>query len=244
MSPTFHTGALKTARRPTDEIRLDPIRRRGTVKDAVYDSLLRAILGGAIGKEVALTEAAVAGMLGVSRTPVREALKDLERDGILEPVGLNGKRVRRISAAEAHELYWLRHVLEGEIVARVAATGLSSEWAQLLEDLLGKQRAAMRTGQRGKFLSADSDFHVALARMTGFPKVTEIMANIRLNLALLGHAAILTPGRIEGVLEEHERIFAALRGGSPERSRAAMHNHLDKTEAIVLELLTREGGAT
>jgi DNA-binding GntR family transcriptional regulator len=233
----------RALRRPIEEVQLDPLPRGTTVKDTVYDSLLKAILGGVVGKDVAITEAGLAEKLRVSRTPVREALRDLERDGILEPVGVNGKRVRRISVAEARELYWLRRVLEGEIVARVAAAKPSSDLMQRIDDLLERQRSAARTRRRGEFLEADSEFHVTLARMTGFNKVTEIMANIRLNLALLGHTAVVTPGRMEAVMEEHERVRAALRDGDPGRARAAMHDHLNKTEAIVIEVLERGGGA-
>jgi DNA-binding GntR family transcriptional regulator len=221
----------------TNHLPFEPIPRLGTVREMVYNALLAGILEGAISKETVLTEAGVAQKMGVSRTPVREALNDLARVGLLEAAGQKGKRVRRITVNEARELYWLRRALEGQIVTHLAKKKLRPHDIAQLERLIAAQRATLRKPQPGRFLTIDTEFHLTMAKLTGFPRAAEIMTNIRLNLALLGLRAISSPGRMQAVLAEHARIVRALSRCDPVQARQAILTHIDNTEIAVLKTL-------
>lgn len=216
------------------DLDLAPFVRPKKMSDHVYESLKTALLQGAISDDVVLTESVLADNFGVSRTPVREVLQVLEREGLLEPVGSRGKRVRRLRRDEVEEVFWLRRVIERAVVERLAERNLEPEELQELESCLQTQRKAAKTEHRAKFLEADSSFHIALARFTGSRKVAEIISNLRTLFQLVGTKAVNYPRRLQGVIEEHEKIVAAIRSGDPEKAKAAMDEHLRMTEELVI----------
>lgn len=217
-----------------DSINLAGVERPETVKERVYHALENAILGGLIGQDDVLRESPLAEKLNVSRTPVREALQELSGKGLLESAGGRGKRVRRIRPQEVQELFWLRQVLEGAIVERLALQGLSEQQIAEIEGHLAAQRAAMQSGDRHVFLAADSSFHVALADFVGFPKVKAMIINLRQLFHLVGLKAVKHSSRLEEVLAEHTEIVNAIRQGNPTAARQATSEHLMRTEQLVI----------
>ncbi len=213
---------------------LNTLERPGTVKDTVSRALRQAILSGGVDPNDVLTEAVLAAKFGVSRTPVREALQDLEREGLLEPAGIRGKRVRRIRPHEVRELFWLRRTLEGGIVAQLASSKQSSQDLQRLRKHLDNQRRALKYGDKARFLAEDSSFHCEMAALTGFPRVTDIIRNLRELFQLVGIKAISEPRRLETVLAEHEAILSAIEQQDPEGARNSLALHLSNTETLAL----------
>jgi DNA-binding GntR family transcriptional regulator len=216
------------------------VERPETVKDTVYRNLRSAILQGTLDSNTVLAEAAVAEKLGVSRTPVREALQQLEREGLLQSAGARGKRVRRITTEEIKELFWLRRAIEGATVEKLAAQGLTPAQKQTLTDYLARQSAALDADDRASFLANDSSFHAALASFTGFNKVGEIITNLRQLFQLIGLRAISEPHRLEQVLTEHQAIVNAISKRRPDQARKAMEQHLSHTETISLAKIAAE----
>jgi DNA-binding GntR family transcriptional regulator len=207
------------------------------MKEHLRAALQEAILKGRIGTERVLTEVALAKEFGVSRTPVREVLQELEREGLLEPAGIRGKRVRRVSPEEVRELFWIRLALEPPIAARLAMSGIRREDARLLENLLEEQENAKGAGDPGRFLAADGAMHISLARLTGFPKVTDIITNLRNLFQIVGLTAIQRLGRLDEVVIEHRRIVEAIERRDVTAAEGAVRAHLRNTEAIVMEQL-------
>jgi DNA-binding GntR family transcriptional regulator len=213
------------------------IERSGTVKSKVCQVLESAIFQGLIGEKEVLSEAGLAEKLQVSRTPVREALQELVGKGLLEPVGTRGRRIRRIPLEEVSDLFWLRRVLEGAIVERLAQRTLSPAQIEELQGYLADQRAAMRAKDRQAFLSADSNFHVAFAKFVSFPIVTVIISNLRQLFQLVGLKAARHASRPQEILAEHTAILEAIQQGDGPGARRAMEEHLQPTEDFVLSAL-------
>ena len=210
------------------------IPRPATAKQSVRKALHSAILQGDIESDAVLTEGSLAEALGVSRTPVREVLQELELQGLLEPAGARGKRIRRIERAEVHEILWLRRVLEGAIVAKLARRGIPNDVLETVNHLLSEQRLAAEKKDGGRFLRRDAQFHVELARATGWPRVTAIIVNLRQIFQLVGLRAISYPRRFEQVIAEHERIIQAISAGDAKIARRAMAAHLLNTERLAM----------
>lgn len=226
-------------------ISLARLERPETMKDSVYRNVRSAILEGTITSSVVLTENTLADRLGVSRTPVREAIQELEREGLLEAAGARGgKRVRQISSSEVKELFWLRRAVEGATVEHLANVGLDADEMQMLQEYLEHQRVALDCNDRAAFLGHDSSFHIALASFTGFPKVRDIITNLRQLFQLVGVRAISEPHRLEQVLVEHQVIVEAIQSGSPTAARKAMEDHLFHTETLSLAKLEAETGGS
>jgi DNA-binding GntR family transcriptional regulator len=217
-----------------------PVERPKTMKQHVYEALQRAILQGAIDASTVLTEATLAEKFGVSRTPVREVMQELQSQGLLEPAGLRGKRVRRISRDEVRELFWIRSALEPPIAVRLAKLGISSSDANRIQGLLAAQQKALKQGDRLAFLTADSNFHILLAQLTGFPKVAGIITNLRNVFQIVGLTAITKLGRLEEVIKEHQSIVEAILRRDPKEAERAVRFHLEHTEEIVMERLGLE----
>src|SRR5581483_10889079 len=159
---------------PYSGVAFPQFERPKSMKLHVYEALKAAILAGSIDHQTVLTEATLAEKFGVSRTPIREVMHELERQGLLERAGPRGKRVRSVSAGEVCELFWIRSVLEPPIASQLARSGLAEGDLKQLNLLLERQRNALCARDRAEFLAADSAFHILLARFTGFRKVTEI----------------------------------------------------------------------
>jgi DNA-binding GntR family transcriptional regulator len=219
-----------------------PVERPKTMKQHVYEALQKAILQGTIDPNAVLTEATLAEKFGVSRTPVREVMQELQSQGLLEPVGSRGKRVRRITPEEVREIFWLRYVLEPPIANRLATIGIANADAERIRKLLMTQQEALERDDRAAFLTADSNFHILLAQLTGFPKVTEIITNLRNVFQIVGLTAITKLGRLKEVIDEHQRIVEAILRCDPVEAERAVRSHLEHTEEIVMERLRAEDG--
>jgi GntR family transcriptional regulator, rspAB operon transcriptional repressor len=220
------------------EVVVGLVQRAAGIADQVTETLRNLILSGAIGEDDVLTEAALGVKLGVSRTPVREALAHLEREGLLEPAGLRGKRVRSFSEAQIKELFWLRRTIEGATVAEVAQRPADPQHLALLEALIEQQRGLAEHNERARFLEIDHQFHAALVKTLGFSHVTDLLRGLRYTFDLIGlKPTYSAPNRLGEVLLEHEAILKALRSRNPDKAKAAMETHLRRTETLVLQAM-------
>jgi DNA-binding GntR family transcriptional regulator len=222
---------------PYSGVAFPQFERPKSMKTHVYEVLKAAILAGSIHPHTVLTEATLAEKFGVSRTPIREVMHELERQGLLERAGPRGKRVRSVSPSEVRELFWIRSVLEPPIASQLAGSGLAEGDLKQLNLLLERQRNALRARDRAEFLAADSAFHILLARLTGFRKVTEIITNLRNLFQLVGMKAVEQAARLEEVLREHQAIVDAIARRDPAAAETAVRSHLSYTETVVLNNL-------
>ena len=115
--------------------------RGNTKKDLAYEEIKRLILDGKLSGDMPISENVLANMLGISRTPVREALRRLEMDGFVRVIPNQGVVIREVSISEVKEIYDMRIALE-EFVVRELADGLSDEDFRNLEAILKKQERA------------------------------------------------------------------------------------------------------
>lgn len=218
-----------------------PVSRPASITDQVTSRLRDLILNGVVGESETLTEAALGDRLGVSRTPVREALARLESEGMLEPAGLRGKRVRRFRAEEIRELFWLRRIIEGATVAEVARRSLGEGQRDRFDRLLAEQRQAGRQGDPARFLEADHGFHSAFVQALGYSSVSHMLQGLRYTFDLISLKPMYHhPNRTEEVIDEHQAVLDAVLRGDPAGAERAMTAHLDRTQTLVLAALAAE----
>jgi DNA-binding GntR family transcriptional regulator len=207
--------------------RLPRLEQNSLAKRA-YGELKAAILGGKFPPGSALAEVELAQALGISRTPVREALGRLRTDGLVEAVPGGGNVVRTLREGEVRELFLLRESLEQlavkEWIANADRSGLDE-----LERLLDEQRAAKRKGSVEAFLDADERFHIAISRQAGLSQTAEVLTSLRERMRQAGLGAIAHPDRLAHVLDEHTAIFNALKGADADRAGRSLQRHLTAT---------------
>ncbi|MBS0538493.1 MAG: GntR family transcriptional regulator [Proteobacteria bacterium] len=208
-----------------------------TLSIRAYTSLLDMILRGKIVAGEAVTERQIAGRLGISRTPVREAVRRLEGEGTLERQRSGALVVRPYSLEEFLQALSVRRLLEGE-AARLAAGKMSAEVLAAARARTARLRA---DGMSETARQDDHDFHAAIAEASGNPVLATSIADLRRRTAMFRLGRL--PERVDQVCDEHLAILSALARADGDAARAAVHAHLDNVRAHLLQRLV-ELGAT
>lgn len=203
-----------------------------TIKDVVFDSLKKAIITGALAPGQRLVEHRIAPMLNVSRTPLREAIRLLEQERLVERLPQGGVRVASVSAEEIRQLNDVRSVLE-TYAARMAATRVAAgelsddEKKELLEVryLLDRMDEHLQANDLFKLLSDGNQFHRTIHRLAGNAVGEEMLAQTI--GAMERYRALVPPARNMTAVDEHRAIAEAVLQGDPELAASLMTEHID-----------------
>lgn len=207
--------------------------RQGT--EQIHRVLRGDILSAALLPGAAMSEARMALQFGVSRTPVREAFKRLVEEGFLVVVPQVGTFVAPIDLAAVYDSQFVRETLECRTVV-LAAERIDEEGRERLDDLVARQTAAMRAGDRATFFGLDEAFHAQLLRQAGHPAVWNMIESVKAQLDRVRCLSLETPSWSEMILNQHCEIAASVGRGDARSAEAAMRAHLrtvfDAIEAI------------
>ncbi len=174
----------------------------------------------------------IAETLGVSVTPVREAMLDLAAEGIVEAVPNRGFRVLELTPRDLDEIYELRLLLEVPATAQLATRGLSAEQLGTLVRLAGEIERTAEAGEGASFLEADRAFHLALLEETGNRRLVELVSRLRDQARLYGVARLAREGGLQSSAHEHRRIVEAIRAGDAGTVTELLTHHLHHTRGI------------
>lgn len=188
-----------------------------------YDALLTELRRGTFSPGDRLREEDVGARLGLSRTPIREALRRLESDGIIEHRPRVGAVIRQLSHTELVELYEMRIVLE-RTAAEMAAKHCVSAEVDALDALNDRIDAEQQNPELGAALN--QDFHSGLYRAARNRFLVQAARALNSALLLLGPTTFSTPGRIDVVVGEHRNITEALRRRDAKAAADAAEAHL------------------
>ena len=191
-----------------------------TAYQAVYD----AIASGQIKPGERLRETDLAARIGLSRTPVREAMRRLETEGLIIHEPRIGAVVRKLSQQEIVELYEMRIVLEST-AATMAAQHASAAEIRTLEKLNAQMRAAADAPARVSALN--QQFHNCIVNAARNRFLALSYRNLAGTLILLGQTTLETPERVKTVCNQHDAIIAALAGGDGAKAAEAMSTHME-----------------
>lgn len=197
-----------------------------------YGAVLNMILRGTIAPGEIVTERLIAARLGMSRTPVREAVRRLEGEGTLERQRGGALVVRPYSMEEFLHALAVRRLLEGE-AARLAAGKVSPEVLAAARERIARLRA---NGLADTARQDDRDFHAAVAEASGNPVLATAISDLRKRTAMFRLGRL--PERVDQVCDEHLTIVDALASGDGEAARTAMQTHIDNVRTHLLQRLT------
>jgi GntR family transcriptional regulator, rspAB operon transcriptional repressor len=198
---------------------------RRKVTDWVYEELKAAIVDLRLPPGDPLREATLAGQLGVSKTPIREALTRLEREGLVETTSFKGAMVTGYSAQDLRELYELRELLENAAV-RAAATSMPDEDRSRLTRLITDSRTLRGTGDFPGLARLLSEFDGLIFQQVRNSRIRALIANLQAHLTRIGHLTAEIPGRVEASVSEHEKIVEAILQRDPDQAEQAMSAHI------------------
>ncbi|MCL3883159.1 GntR family transcriptional regulator [Marivita sp. GX14005] len=201
--------------------------------NAVYLRLMDELREGVLNPGDRLRETELAERLGVSRTPVREAIRQMEADGIVTHVPRQGASIRTLDYAEVMDLYEMRAVLEGT-AARLAARAASDiEIAELID----MNHALAEKGSRPDAFALNRQFHAALLDAAKNRFLTRSITALQKALMILGPTTLTEPDRAERAVEEHRAVLSAIEARDGAAAEAAMRAHIEGAQRVRVRAL-------
>ncbi|MCI4666288.1 MAG: GntR family transcriptional regulator [Neomegalonema sp.] len=197
----------------------------GSLAQRVYLALSDAILSMRYSPGATLRKAAICARLGVSRSPVSEAIARLAAEGLVDVVPQSGSRVSPLSMPEIREAAFMREALELAAVARVAALRTDAELAQLARSIRMQEMLADDGDDAGLY-AEDEAFHALIMSFTGYRNVASTVATVSLQLRRARLLLLPEDGRAREVVAEHRKVLDAITAQDPDAAVAAMRAHL------------------
>lgn len=198
---------------------------RRKVTDWVYEELKSAIVDLRLAPGEPLREATLADRLGVSKTPIREALTRLEQEGLVETTSFKGAAVTRYSRQDLVEIYELRELLENAAV-RAAAQSMTEPDLSRLERIAAESRRLLSGQDRGELAALITEFDVVLFDQVRNHRIQALIENVRAHLTRIGQLTAGIPGRIDASVDEHEKIVDAIAARDPVLAEQCMRDHI------------------
>jgi GntR family transcriptional regulator, rspAB operon transcriptional repressor len=215
--------------------------RRRPMRDQIYPLIRDLILTGAIRPGDSIDEKAIANELNISRTPVREAVKKLSDEHLVDVVAQSGTRAARINAHEIEQAYLIRRSLEMES-AYHAASRMNEGHVETLQDILEQHERAAGQRRFVKAISMDDAFHRSIAMIAELPRLWHTVEISKAHLDRCRHMLIPRTGEVELTLQHHRAIIRALNSRNPETARDAMRDHLDISYQKIAVLMQEQEG--
>ena len=200
------------------------IEQKGLYQE-VADRLRDMIQKGELEPGQWIDEVSLTASLGISRTPLREALKVLVAEGLLHMKPRHGCFVNELTAQDLEQIFPLMAMLEGRC-AYEAATKASDQDLARLEPLHADLRRFAMQGDVNQYYTANVRIHTAIQDLAANPWLSDLINNLRQVLSLFRHRSLKHPGRIDQSYAEHAAIFEAIKARDPEQAEAVTRTHL------------------
>lgn len=213
-------------------------RHHGSIADRVKSALVEAIEDGSVAAGARLGEEPLAGVFGVSRTPVREALLRLENENLAERDRRGALRVAGISAQQIIELYVVREALDGA-AARLAASNVQPLELKQLAGLNDAMRAAGTEGRFDEMADLNVKFHDLLARSSRNEMLEQFMAQIHGFVRRFRTTTFSYPDRALTAVAEHDELLAAIGAGDEEAAERVARAHMRRALDVRIALEAR-----
>lgn len=210
--------------------------RAESLADVAYARLRGAIDSGRFGAGDRMREADLASWLGISRTPVRDALKRLENDGLVAAAPRRGLVISQLEQQQVSELYAVRDVLEG-LAGRLAAQHASIAEIGAMRDLLERQ-ARTHDDDYAALARLNRLFHDVIYRATHNRYLINTLDGFESSLALLTGTTYVAPGRSTSALKEHGELVDAIEARNRELAEEVARRHVRAAERIRLQLIS------
>lgn len=202
------------------------------LRDLVFNTLRQAILKGELKPGERLMEIQLADKLGVSRTPIREAIRKLELEGLVLMIPRRGAEVAKISHKSLQDVLEVRRSLE-ELATDLACQRMTDADVDALTQAEENFRLAIESGVEMKIAEADEAYHDIIYQATGNAKLIQIINNLREQMYRYRLEYIKDEAQRGTLMAEHEKILEAIKIRDIIRAKALMKEHIDNQEMTV-----------
>ncbi|HEY2673187.1 MAG TPA: GntR family transcriptional regulator [Rugosimonospora sp.] len=198
------------------------------LREQAKEVIRASIIGGELVSGQVYSATTLSARLGVSATPVREAMLDLANDGLVEPIRNRGFRILTVADGDLDEISQLRKMLEVPAVRLVIEKASDAELAALESEVVAIERAAARN-DLATFLLSDRSFHLGVLGLAGNARLVRLVGQLRDQTRLTGLKPMAESGRLAASAAEHRLILDALRARDAAAAEALVGRHLDHT---------------
>ncbi|MHB1405961.1 MAG: GntR family transcriptional regulator [Desulfitobacteriaceae bacterium] len=210
-----------------------------TSDEVAYQRIRSGIIGGYFKAGERLREQELGDKLGISRTPVREALRRLEREGFLRKDPYKGVMVRKFTYQEAQNIYQVRAVLEG-LGAYLLAEKSSPEILEKLKQTFALAGQALNDEDLGRVAQLNNDFHAIIATGHYNTMLAEMLLNLHGCISVLRVSTWTIPRRPLNTHHEHQAIIDAIERRKPEEARATATLHIQKSWEVASTVIKQQ----
>jgi DNA-binding GntR family transcriptional regulator len=205
---------------------LEPFELPKNLRGEIVRTLQAAVIAGVLRPGVVYSARTLADQIGVSPTPVREAMLDLVKEGLVETVRNKGFRVTELSESELDELTEIRAMLEVPTVRRIAAAGIDPTTMEDLRALAEQIETAAKSGDLVAHNKADIEFHLKFLASAGNTSLVEIVRTLRVRSRLYGMAALAERGELTPTSHEHAELLDLVQSRDAAGAERLMRRHI------------------
>lgn len=210
------------------------IEKHLTLREKILETIREAIISGALKPGEKVAEPELAERFGISRTPIREAFRQLESEGYLTVSPRKGAVVVSFSQKDVEEFYAIKSILEG-YAARRACENLTDKEIDKLQGINEKLRVLSGNGDVKNFFKIHNDFHDLFIKAANNDKLYDMIANLVGKFQRLRVASLSLPGRMKVSVEEHEKIIDAFRKRNPVLSEKLVRKNAEYGGKVLMQ---------
>jgi DNA-binding GntR family transcriptional regulator len=216
-----------------------PFFKHMPLRDHVYTSVKRAIITGQREPDERLIEETIAAELGTSRTPVREALQKLEKDGLIFRRPAFGFAVKGVTEEEVDDILDLQCVLEG-YAGRLAASGITKDELSSLNDLIRLQEACLAHSDMEMFIRLDGEFHDALHRAANNVRLYDLVQGLRDTIDRYRMIVFHSRVSLDLSVKDHKEIVTLMRAKNGKKIEKLIRKHLVRGKNVIKRRIRRQ----
>ena len=203
------------------------------LRDVVFQTLRQAILKGELQPGERLMEIKLADRLGVSRTPIREAIRKLELEGLVVMVPRKGAAVANITEKDTKDVLEVRRTLE-MFAVEVACDRISAEQLEQLKKAARDFEDSKGSMDVIRIAETDMQFHEIIYEATQNDRLVQMLNNLRENMYRYRIEYLKDPNYYDRLMREHREILEAIESGDKQRARASMESHINQQQRAVI----------
>lgn len=209
------------------------------LRDVVFNTLRQAILTGELQPGERLMEIHLADRLGVSRTPIREAIRKLELEGLVDMLPRRGAEVARITEKSMNDVLEVRTALD-ELCVELACLRISDDEKKTLKEACLSFEKAVSLGDLKMIAQADVNFHDIIVKATGNERLQQILNNLSLQTYRYRYEYIRDLIGHKKLVEEHQRIFDSIVNGDVATAKEVTRIHIENQRKAIIEQIRLE----
>lgn len=222
-------------------MRRKQIEKHQTLREKILETIRDAILKGTLKPGERVSEPELAERFGISRTPIREAFRQLESEGYLQVIPRKGAVVASLSERDIEEFYAIKIILEG-FAAKMAAEKLTDKDIEKLEAINTRLAQIAKDGDVKSFFRVHNEFHELFIKAAGNEKLYDMINQLVMKFKRLRLASLSVPGRMEISVEEHRNMIQAFKEHDGERADSLVRHAATIGADVLIQSMSQQEG--